>query len=117
MMLAGLVCSAKLAIATPLATAVAQASSDRSATQGRASPGKPPAPAAAPQVWDSGAFVAANAGGTLQTLAAQDHLPLWSLTQLNQMPENAPLIVGQRVVIPRHLVPLTIASKPVTSGR
>jgi predicted alpha/beta-hydrolase family hydrolase len=74
-------------------------------------------PKAEIELWDSGAFVAANTGGTLQTLAAQDHLPLWSLTQLNQMPENAPLIVGQRVVIPRHLVPLTIASKPVTSGR
>jgi hypothetical protein len=69
------------------------------------------------ELWDSGAFVAADTGGTLQTLAAQDHLPLWSLTQVNQMPENAPLIVGQQVVMPRHLVPPATASRPVTSRR
>jgi hypothetical protein len=74
-------------------------------------------PTAEIELWDSGSFVAANAGGTLQTLAAQDHLPLWSLIQVNQMPENAPLIVGQRVTVPRHLMPLTTASKPFTSRR
>ena len=69
------------------------------------------------ELWDSGAAVPAGSSETLQTLAAQNHLPLWSLTQVNQMPEDAPLIVGQRIVVPRHLVPVAAASKPVSSRR
>jgi Alpha/beta hydrolase family/LysM domain len=71
------------------------------------------------ELWDSGTSIAARAGDTLQTLASQYHLPLWSLTQLNKMPDGAPLVVGQRVVVPRHLMPLTTtaAAAPVPSGR
>ena len=35
------------------------------------------------ELWDSGMAVAAHAGDTLQTLAQQYDLPLWSLTQIN----------------------------------
>ena len=63
------------------------------------------------ELWDSGMPVVARPGDTLQTLATLHHVPLWSLTQINQEPESTPLIPGQRVVIPRHLVPLATASK------
>jgi len=58
------------------------------------------------ELWDSGMPVFARSGDTLQTLAAFYHVPLWSLTQVNQVPDNAPLEPGQRVIVPRHLVPL-----------
>jgi hypothetical protein len=68
------------------------------------------------ELWDSGQAVAAKSGATLQTLAEQNQLPLWSLSQVNQMPENAPITVGQRVIMPRHLMP-PAALKPASSRR
>ena len=68
-------------------------------------------PNTAIELWDSGMPVVARPGDTLQTLAVLHHVPLWSLTQMNQESESAPLIPGQRVVIPRHLVPLATASR------
>jgi LysM repeat protein len=70
-----------------------------------------------PELWDSGTVVAARAGDTLQMLAAQYRVPLWSLTQANQVQENAPLTAGQRIVVPRHLAPgsVTAVSEPVSS--
>jgi len=55
----------------------------------------------------------ARSGDTLQTLAALHHVPLWSLTQINQLSDNAPLAVGQRVILPRHLVPFVAISAPL----
>ena len=68
-------------------------------------------------LWDSGMAVTARPGDTLQTLAAQYHLPLWSLTQVNPMPDNMPLVPGQQVVVPRHLEPLRAVAEPNTSRR
>jgi hypothetical protein len=67
------------------------------------------------ELWDSGMPLIARPGDTLQTLAASYHLPLWSLTQMNQGAEN--LIPGQRVIIPRHLVPPTEVSKQLPPKR
>ena len=69
------------------------------------------------ELWDSGAVVTAHAGDTLQTFAALYRLPLWELTQANKLPENTPLVAGQRVVIPRHLMPLIPAAGPVSQKR
>ncbi len=70
------------------------------------------------ELWDSGMVIAARPGDTLQGLASEYHLPLWSLTQVNPGPDNAPLMPGQHVVIPRHLAvaPAPVA-EPVGSGR
>jgi pimeloyl-ACP methyl ester carboxylesterase len=68
------------------------------------------------ELWDSGMAVAAHPGDTLPTLAERYHLPLWSLTQLNPMPENAALIAGQRIIVPRHLAPPAAVSEPMSSG-
>src|SRR5262245_5042808 len=65
---------------------------------------------AAVELWDSGTPVFSRAGDTLQTLAASYRVPVWSLSQLNQVPETAPLLADQRIVIPRHLVPLAAMS-------
>jgi hypothetical protein len=37
-------------------------------------------------------------------------VPLWSLTQINREPDSAPLIPGQRVIVPRHLLPIAAVS-------
>jgi LysM repeat protein len=61
-------------------------------------------PAAGPiELWDSGTYVQARTGDTVQSLAAAYHVPAWAVAQLNQKPENAALSEGQRVVIPRYL--------------
>ena len=54
-------------------------------------------------LWDSGVPVAARAGDTLRTLAATYHVPLWALAQINQRSEEAALITGERIIVPRYL--------------
>jgi hypothetical protein len=64
------------------------------------------------ELWDSGTNVLAGPNDTLQTIAAVHHVPLWSLTQINPTPEDAPLVVGQRIIVPRHLMPfVTLSAK------
>jgi pimeloyl-ACP methyl ester carboxylesterase len=67
------------------------------------------------ELWDSGMAVTARSRDTLQTLALRYRLPQWSLSQINQMPDNAPLTAGARIIVPRYLAPLTTASEPVAS--
>jgi LysM repeat protein len=70
------------------------------------------------ELWDSGTAITARAGDTLQTLAQQYGLPLWSLTQINkQISENTPLTAGQRVIIPRHLLPTADIAEPASAHR
>jgi LysM domain len=71
------------------------------------------------ELWDSGVAVAARAGDTLQTLASEFHLPLWSLTQANSMSDSAPLTEGQRIVVPRHLTPapVTAVAQPASPSQ
>jgi LysM repeat protein len=63
------------------------------------------------ELWDSGLAISANAGDTLQTIAATYHVPLWTLTQLNKVSETAALTEGQRIVIP-HSVGQELPSNP-----
>jgi hypothetical protein len=65
---------------------------------------------AAIELWDSGLPVQAHAGDTLKSMAATYHVPLWSLAEINAMSVRAPLSEGQRVIIPRHLVPTPVPS-------
>jgi hypothetical protein len=60
---------------------------------------------AAIELWDSGLPISAHADDTLKTIAATYHVPLWVMTQINTVSANAPLSDGQRIVVPRHLVP------------
>jgi hypothetical protein len=72
---------------------------------------------AALELWDSGMPVFAQPGDTLQTLATIYHVPVWSLAQINQMSNTAPLASGQRVIVPRHLVPPAVADGVIVSGQ
>jgi hypothetical protein len=75
-------------------------------------------PGDALELWDSGMPVFARPGDTLQTIAALYHVPLWSLTQANRgVEESAPLVPGERVVVPRHLMPLTEVSRQAPARR
>jgi hypothetical protein len=58
------------------------------------------------ELWDSGQPVPAHAGDTLKTLADTYHVPLWSLAELNPGATDGPLNEGQRIIVPRHLVPM-----------
>jgi hypothetical protein len=69
------------------------------------------------ELWDSGTPVIARSGDTLQKLATLRRLPLWSLTQINRESDSAPLVPGQRVIVPRHLLPLASVSAQPPSRR
>lgn len=98
-----------------LVTAIAQLATTP-LPKGEAMPLRYIVPADAPlELWDSGAPQLARSGDTLQRLAALNHVPLWSLTQANQYSDSAPLSVGQRILVPRRLVPpvaTSAASRP-----
>jgi pimeloyl-ACP methyl ester carboxylesterase len=65
------------------------------------------------ELWDSGMPVFARPGDSLQSIASAYHVPLWSVTQINKGAERTPLVPGERVVVPRHLVPLVEVSGPL----
>jgi thioesterase domain-containing protein len=70
-------------------------------------------PKAAVELWDSGTPLIVRPGKTqttLSRLATDYRVPLWSLVQANRLSENAPLAAGQRIVIPRHLLPVATAA-------
>ena len=69
------------------------------------------------ELWDSGMPVIARPGDTLQSIAASYHVPLWSITQMNKGADNTPLVPGERIVVPRHLVPLAEVSAHAPSSR
>jgi len=56
------------------------------------------------ELWDSGVKLPMRAGDTLERIAAQYRVPVWSLAQANGLSENTPLAAAQDVVIPRHLL-------------
>ena len=80
-------------------------------SEGEAIPIRLVVPPEAPiELWDSGMAVFARPGDTLDGLAALYHVPRWSLIQLNKGIDGTPLIPGQRVVVPRRLVPPVAAA-------
>ena len=90
---------------------IAELSATPAAVQGEAVPLHLEVPAdAAVELWDSGFPVQAHAGDTLKSIAATYHVPVWSLAEINAMSARAPLTEGQRVIIPRHLVPMPVPS-------
>jgi pimeloyl-ACP methyl ester carboxylesterase len=89
-----------------LVTAIAQLPATPLPAKGESVPLRYVVPPDAPlELWDSGTPQLARSGDTLQRLATLNGVPLWSLTQANQYSDSAPLPVGQRVLVPRRLVP------------
>jgi pimeloyl-ACP methyl ester carboxylesterase len=68
-------------------------------------------------LWDSGMAVFARPGDSLQSIATAYHVPLWSMIQVNKGADRAPLVPGERVVVPRHLEPVVEASAPTPARR
>ncbi len=52
-------------------------------------------------LWDSGVAVAAAAGDTPATIAAQYGVPIWAVAAINHIDPERRLPAGQRVVVPR----------------
>jgi pimeloyl-ACP methyl ester carboxylesterase len=67
-------------------------------------------PQASLELWDSGVPFIARPGDTLEQMATSFHVPLWALQEANPGAGSAPLIPGERIVIPRHLSPLVAAA-------
>jgi LysM repeat protein len=94
---------------------IAELSATPAAVQGEAVPLHLEVPTdAAIELWDSGMPIQAHAGDTLKSIAATYHVPAWSLAEINTISVRAALSEGQRVIVPRHLVPITVPS-PITS--
>jgi pimeloyl-ACP methyl ester carboxylesterase len=101
-----------------LLTKIAQLATTPAKGAGEALPLRYVVPADAEiELWDSGMPVIARPGDTLQTIAASYRVPLWSLTQMNKGSEGAPLVPGERIIVPRHLVPLAEVSAHAPSRR
>ena len=86
---------------------IAELSATPALAQGEAVPLHLEVPAdASIELWDSGVPIQAHAGDTLKSVAMTYHVPLWTLAESNAMSPRAPLSEGQRVIVPRHLVPM-----------
>ncbi|MGX1320531.1 putative alpha/beta-hydrolase family hydrolase [Bradyrhizobium sp. USDA 377] len=57
------------------------------------------------ELWDSGVRVPVRRGDTMESIAAANRVPLWTLAQSNSLAENAQLTPGQTIIVPRHLTP------------
>jgi hypothetical protein len=57
------------------------------------------------ELWDSGVRVPVRRGDTMESIAAANRVPVWTLAQSNSLAENAPLTPGQTIIVPRHLTP------------
>jgi hypothetical protein len=62
-------------------------------------------PKASLELWDSGTPLAVRPGETLDQIAANYRVPMWALQQSNRGLATTPLIPGQRIILPRHLLP------------
>ena len=69
------------------------------------------------ELWDSGMPVFAHPSDSLQSLATLYHVPLWSLAQINRISGGVPLAPGQRIIVPRHLLPLATPDTGAVSGQ
>lgn len=73
------------------------------------------------ELWDSGVRLPVRRGDTMESIAAANRVPLWTLAQSNSLPENAQLTPGQSIIVPRHLTPpepaAAMATPPAPAGR
>jgi len=106
------------AVHQQLVTKIVQLATTSARSEGEAVPLRYVVPPDTPiELWDSGMQVFARPGDTLQTLAELYRVPLWSLIQINKGADKAPLVPGERVVVPHHLLPLAEVSGSSHSGR
>ena len=105
-------------IHTQLVTKILQIPETPAKAEGESVPIRYVVPLEGPiELWDSGTPAFVRAGDTLETLAANYRVPLWALTQINQIPESAALVANQRVIVPRLLAPLVAVTGQSPSKR
>jgi LysM repeat protein len=68
------------------------------------------------ELWDSGIPLFARPGDTLEQIGETYHVPLWALQQSNPGTASGPLMPGERIVIPRHLLPAPAAVPEATAS-
>ena len=56
------------------------------------------------ELWDSAITVTADAGDTLETIAARNTAPVWAIAQINKLDRDASIAPGQKLLIPRNVV-------------
>jgi hypothetical protein len=101
-----------------LVTAILQLATTPAKAEGEAVPLRYVVPPKAPlELWDSGTPLFARPGDTLAALAALHHVPLWSITQINKGADATALVPGERIIVPRHLVPLAELSRQPAAKR
>ena len=94
-----------------LVTKITELSENSTTSEGEAAPLHLEVPGdAAIELWDSGLPVRAQAGDTLKSLAATYHVPLWALAEINSASARTPFTDDQRIIVPRHLAPVTTPS-------
>ncbi len=99
-----------------LASKIAQLAATPAKGQGEAVPIRYVVPGrSAIELWDSGTPVNAQGGDTLQSLAATYHVPVWALAQINNLSEHATIAAGQRIVVPRNLLPMSPVTSPISA--
>jgi hypothetical protein len=102
-----------------LVSKAVEVASTPATSEGEAIPIRLEVPADQPiELWDSGQPAMAHAGDTLKTFADTYHVPLWSLAELNPAATGGALTEGQRIIVPRHLVPMAgpnVAANSVSS--
>jgi len=70
-------------------------------------------PRSAPiELWDSGVPIRTEQGDTVRSIAEKYAVPVWAIAQINDMESSTPLQPGRRLVIPRHLEPMSPALHP-----
>ncbi|WP_316188650.1 LysM peptidoglycan-binding domain-containing protein [Bradyrhizobium sp. SZCCHNS1054] len=67
-------------------------------------------PSVSVELWDSGTPLTVRPGDTLEQIATNYGLPLWAVQQANPGAGGTPLVPGERIVIPRHLLPTPISA-------
>jgi len=63
------------------------------------------------ELWDSGMRVPVRRGDTMESIAAANRVPLWSIAQSNSLAENAQLTPGQSIVVPLPSLPSAPAAR------
>ncbi len=69
------------------------------------------------ELWDSGIPVFVRPGDTLRTITEAHRVPLWSITQINPGISDQNLVPGERIIVPRHLLPTNAIPRPPQSRR
>lgn len=64
------------------------------------------------ELWDSGMPIRTEAGDTVRSIAEKYAVPVWAITQINDIDSGTTLQPGTRLVIPRNLEPMSPAIHP-----